>query len=96
MYLLAPIYLAQLGVMGWSIPLGVPAALPPGWVGYVPSKEAGTGNRLSGIYITALTFDTSVFLLTLGWSVYLKLQNSALGLVQLVMRDGKAPNILLT
>ncbi|THH07489.1 hypothetical protein EW146_g9307 [Bondarzewia mesenterica] len=74
--------------MGWSIPSGVPASLPPGWVGCVPSKELGTGNRLSGIYIAALTFDSSVFLLTLGRSFYMKFNDSKLGLVQLIIRDG--------
>ncbi|KIJ42254.1 hypothetical protein M422DRAFT_254661 [Sphaerobolus stellatus SS14] len=57
--ILASIYLAQLAVMGWSIPAGSPAPLPPGFIGCVPSEKEGTGRRLSALYIAALCFDAS-------------------------------------
>ena len=86
--LLSAIFLGEIAVMLWSVPGGSPAVLPPGWVGCLPSKKPGTGNRLSAMFMAALVFDSSVFLLTLGRSIYLRFKNSTVGLIQLIVRDG--------
>ncbi|KAF9264364.1 hypothetical protein L218DRAFT_987077 [Marasmius fiardii PR-910] len=88
LYLTAPVYIVQLVVMGWAIPAGIPASLPPGFVGCVPSSAPGTGLRLSGIYIAALAFDAVIFALTLGRAIYYRLTDSLIPLVTLVIRDG--------
>lgn len=75
--------------MLYSVPSGAPAVLPPGWVGCVPGKKAGTGDRLSDMFIAALAFDTIVFALTLGRSLYLRWTNAKARLVQLIVRDGE-------
>ncbi|THH10062.1 hypothetical protein EW146_g8487 [Bondarzewia mesenterica] len=85
---LTVMFLGEIGVMLWSVPGGSPAILPPGWVGCIPSKKPGTGDRLSVMFIAALVFDSSIFILTLGRSIYLRLRNSTIGLVQLIVRDG--------
>lgn len=86
--LLSAIFLGEIAVMLWSVPGGSPAVLPPGWVGCLPSKKPGTGNRLSAMFMAALVFDSSVFLLTLSRSIYLRFKNSTVGLIQLIVRDG--------
>ncbi|KIJ36872.1 hypothetical protein M422DRAFT_260732 [Sphaerobolus stellatus SS14] len=78
----------QLAVMGWSIPAGSPAPLPPGFIGCVPSEKEGTGRRLSALYIAALCFDASVFLLTFSRAVYARVTGTTVPLLQLVVRDG--------
>ncbi|KAF8066750.1 hypothetical protein FPV67DRAFT_1206050 [Lyophyllum atratum] len=90
LYVTIPIYLGQLAVMGWSIPSGVPAPLPPGFVGCVPSEKLGTGNRLSGIYIAALAFDATIFFLTFGRAIYMRIVDTSLPLLDLIVRDGTA------
>ncbi|KAJ8090173.1 hypothetical protein PM082_018760 [Marasmius tenuissimus] len=88
LWLTVPIYLGQLAVMGWAIPAGAPALLPPGFVGCVPSPKPGTGIRLSSIYIAALVFDATIFALTLGRAIYYRLSGSLIPLITLVIRDG--------
>ncbi|KAL0568794.1 hypothetical protein V5O48_013191, partial [Marasmius crinis-equi] len=88
LWLTVPIYLGQLAVMGWAIPAGAPAPLPPGFIGCVPSSKAGTGLRLSCIYIAALAFDATIFLLTLGRAIYYHFTHSLVPLLTLVIRDG--------
>lgn len=90
LYVTIPVYLGQLSVMGWSIPSGVPAPLPPGFIGCVPSEKPGTGNRLSGIYIAALVFDATIFVLTLGRAIYMRIRDSSIPLLNLIVRDGTA------
>jgi len=83
-----PVYLGQLAVMGWSIPAGVVAHLPPGFIGCVPSEKPGIGIRLSGIYIAAVCFDATIFILTAARALYLRFTSSALPLIALIVRDG--------
>ncbi|KAF8883830.1 hypothetical protein BD779DRAFT_811736 [Infundibulicybe gibba] len=88
LYITIPVYLAQLGVMGWSIDGGVPAQLPPGFIGCVPSEKPGTGIQLSALYIAALVFDAMIFALTLGRAIYMHMTKSTVPLVTLIVRDG--------
>ncbi|PPR06274.1 hypothetical protein CVT24_000893 [Panaeolus cyanescens] len=88
LWVTVPVYLGQLVVMGWAIPSGVPAQLPPGWVGCIPIPEPGTGIRLSSIYIAALVFDAVIFALTLGRAIYYRFTGSLIPLITLVIRDG--------
>ncbi|KAG7087191.1 hypothetical protein E1B28_013172 [Marasmius oreades] len=83
-----PIYIGQLVVMGWSIPAGIPADLPPGFIGCIPHPKDATGLQLSSLYIAALTFDATIFALTLGRAVYYRLTGSLIPLITLVIRDG--------
>lgn len=86
--IMIPVYLAELAVEAWSVPAGAPAPLPSGFIGCVPSEKAGTGRRLSGIYIAALGFDATIFLLTFGRAIYMRLAKSTIPLAELVIRDG--------
>ena len=88
--LLRTVFLAEIAVMLWSVPSGPPTVLPPGWVGCITGKKAGTGDRLSYMFIAALVFDSTVFLLTLGRSLYLRATNVKADLVKLIIRDGKS------
>ncbi|KAG6899169.1 hypothetical protein C0993_012712 [Termitomyces sp. T159_Od127] len=88
LWLTFPIYIAQLIVMGWSIPAGVPAELPPGFVGCIPSPKEGTGIRLSALYIAALVFDATIFALTLGRAIYYHITGSLIPIATLIIRDG--------
>lgn len=86
--LLVPLYLAEIGVMLWSVPAGAPAQLPPGWVGCVPSKKPGTGNRLSAMFVAALAFDTVLFALTIARGIFFRATRSKIGIGKLIIRDG--------
>lgn len=86
--LTVPVYLAELAVMGWSIPAGSPASLPPGFIGCVPSEKPGTGRRLSALYAAALAFDATIFLLTFARAIYMRFTKSTIPLAQLIIRDG--------
>ncbi|KAI0080432.1 hypothetical protein K474DRAFT_1769425 [Panus rudis PR-1116 ss-1] len=86
--IMIPVYCAQLAVQGWSIPAGVPAPLPPGFVGCVPSSKEGTGKRLSSLYIAALVFDATIFILTLARAIFLRLKQNNVPLMTLIVRDG--------
>ncbi|KAK7439345.1 hypothetical protein VKT23_017571 [Stygiomarasmius scandens] len=88
LYITVPIYLGQLAVMGWSIPAGIPAPLPPGFIGCVPSPKPGTGIRLSVIYIAALSFDATIFALTLARAIYSRFTDRMVPLATLIIRDG--------
>ncbi|KAG6872365.1 hypothetical protein C0995_010284 [Termitomyces sp. Mi166 len=87
-WLTFPIYLGQLIVMGWSILAGVPAELPPGFIGCIPNPKTGTGIRLSSLYIAALVFDATIFVLTLGRAIYYRFTGSVIPLATLIIRDG--------
>ncbi|KAF9255617.1 hypothetical protein L218DRAFT_1008394 [Marasmius fiardii PR-910] len=75
-------------ILKWAVPAGVPANLPPGFVGCIPVPKRGTGIRLSSGYIAALIFDATIFALTLGRAIYYRLAGSAIPLMTLVFRDG--------
>ncbi|KAF8336115.1 hypothetical protein F5887DRAFT_973811 [Amanita rubescens] len=86
---LVPVYLGELIVMGWSIPSGVPAKMPAGFVGCIPVEEPGTGRRLTAMFIAALIFDTVIFLLTLSRALFMSVSSRKnLTLLTLVVRDG--------
>ncbi|KAG7087337.1 hypothetical protein E1B28_013313 [Marasmius oreades] len=88
LWLMLPIFIGHLVVMGWAIPAGGPANLPPGFIGCIPKPKAGTGLRLPSIYIAALVFDATVFALTLGRAIYYRASSPLIPLMTLVIRDG--------
>ncbi|KAM6504030.1 hypothetical protein JOM56_000973 [Amanita muscaria] len=90
LYVTVPVYLAELGVMMWSIPSGIPATnLPPGFVGCFPIPKPGTGLRLTSIYIAALGFDTVVFSLTFMRAFYRRFtKEKSVTLLRIIVRDG--------
>ncbi|PFH45020.1 hypothetical protein AMATHDRAFT_44254 [Amanita thiersii Skay4041] len=89
LWITIPVYLAQLAVMGWSIPSGVPAQLPPGFVGCVPTEKPGTGRRLTALYVAALVFDATIFILTFGRAAYMRIMmTETVTLFKLIVRDG--------
>lgn len=85
---LAPVSSSPAHRQQWSIPASVPAAVPPGFVGCIPSEKEGTINRLMASYIAALVLDSFIFILTFSRAVHLRLLNARIPLVALALRDG--------
>jgi hypothetical protein len=87
--IVVPLYLAEIGVMLWAVPAGSPAVLPPGWIGCIPAKKPGTGDRLTAMFIAALIFDAVLFILTISRGIFFRRARMKIGIVKLIIRDGK-------
>ncbi|KAF8583668.1 hypothetical protein K439DRAFT_1201637 [Ramaria rubella] len=88
LYIAVPVYLAQISISLWTIPVGVPEPLPTGLIGCIPSEKLGTNARLIASYVASVVFDACIFILTIVRAMQLRNQRDHMALVSIIARDG--------